>query len=93
MFIIARAEGTQGGPPLGVKRIEQPRFPVEIKLGDQDSMLPQQPISSHAALKLQARLSLQGQALPADGDWQTTAVNVSRDSTDRVVLLLGPMGN
>ena len=93
LFIIARAEGTQGGPPLGVKRIERPRFPVEIKLGDQDSMLPQQPISSHAALKLQARLSLQGQALPAEGDWQTTAINVSRDSTDRVVLLLGPMGN
>lgn len=93
LFIIARAEGVDSGPPLGVRRVEKPIFPIEIKLGDQDSMLPQQPISSHAALKVQARVSLQGLPLPAEGDWQTPAASVSRDSTEPVVLLLGPMEN
>jgi cytochrome c-type biogenesis protein CcmH len=93
LFIIARAEGVEGGPPLGVKRVERPRFPVEVKLGDQDSMLPQQPISSRPVLRLQARLSMQGQALPASGDWETSAMSVPRDSTDPVVLSLVPRTN
>lgn len=90
LFIIARAEGMEAGPPLGVRRVDRPQFPVEIRLGDEDSMMPQRPISSSANLKLQARLSMQGQALSAAGDWQTVAINISRDSAERTVLLLAP---
>ena len=90
LFVIARAEGAEGGPPLGVRRIDRPQFPLEIQITDQDSMLPQQPISSNASLRLQARLSMQGQALPAPGDWQSTPITVSRDSTEPVMLQLAP---
>lgn len=71
LFVIARPAGTAGGPPLGVRRIERPEFPVSVILSDADSMLPQRPISSAEAVALQARLSLSGQPIASAGDWQS----------------------
>jgi len=88
LYIIARPEGVAGGPPLGVRRIAQPQFPVELTLTDGDSMVPQRPISSVERLELQARLSLTGSPAPSAGDWQNQAVAVARDTAELTTLNL-----
>jgi len=88
LFIIARPEGVAGGPPLGVRRIAQPQFPLNITLTDGDSMVPQRPISSVERLELQARLSLSGSPAPSAGDWQNVAVAVARESAESTTLIL-----
>jgi len=88
LFIIARPEGMAGGPPLGVRRINQPRFPLQVTLTDGDSMMPQRPISSVERLELQARLSLSGRPTPSAGDWQNVAVGIARGSTEPTTLVL-----
>lgn len=37
VFVALRAEG--GGPPIAVRRIERPRFPLELVLSQSDSMM------------------------------------------------------
>jgi cytochrome c-type biogenesis protein CcmH len=88
LFIIARPEGAVGGPPLGVRRIDQPQFPLQLALTDADSMVPQRPISSVERLELQARLSMSGRPTSSPGDWQNAAVAVARDSNAPTTLTL-----
>jgi len=88
LFVIARPEGVTGGPPLGVRRINQPQFPLQLTLTDGDSMVPQRPISSVERLELQARLSLSGRPTPSAGDWQNVATGVARGSTEATTLVL-----
>jgi len=40
LFIIARRAATQGGPPLAVKRIASPVFPLSYSLGKENMMIP-----------------------------------------------------
>ena len=40
LFIIARRAATQGGPPLAVKRIPNPTFPLSYSLGKGNMMIP-----------------------------------------------------
>ncbi|NIO08976.1 MAG: tetratricopeptide repeat protein [Deltaproteobacteria bacterium] len=40
LFIIARRAGGQGGPPLAVKRIPNPVFPLSYSLGKENMMIP-----------------------------------------------------
>jgi len=82
LFLIARPVGETSGPPLAVRRINQPGFPLEISLTDADSMLPQRPVSGFGELQVQARLSLTGEAKAASGDWQSAAVRLSIEDTE-----------
>ena len=88
VFVIARAQGSTGGPPLGVSRIPRPEFPLVVKLTDENSMLPQRPISSAPALTIQARLSLSGQPIAAGGDWQSQSVSVGANEVSEPVSLV-----
>ncbi len=88
LFIIAREEGSSGGPPLGVRRIDQPVLPLQLTLTDRDSMMPQRPISRSAGIKLQARLSLTGQPTPVAGDWQSASAQVNPGSGELTQLIL-----
>lgn len=83
LFLIARESGVNSGPPLAVKRIDQPSFPLELSLSDADSMLPQRPVSGFAALQLQARLSISGEALADGGDWQSQVVTLATEPLDK----------
>lgn len=71
LFVIVRPAGENGGPPLGVRRVNDLQFPVALTLSDADSMIPQRPISSAGNVEVQARLSMAGRPLPASGDWQS----------------------
>lgn len=88
LFIIAREAGSSGGPPLGVRRIDQPELPLQLTLTDRDSMMPQRPISGSAGIKLQARLSLTGQPTPVAGDWQSTSTQVDAGNGKLTQLIL-----
>ncbi len=72
LFIVAKAaEG--GGPPLAVFRTTVGAWPVKFTLDDSLSMVPGRNISSAGKVRVEARISHSGQALPASGDLQGTA--------------------
>jgi hypothetical protein len=58
LFVIARSGAA--GPPLAVKRIPAPRFPLEFELGPDDRMLESVPFAG--AMWLYARLDADGNA-------------------------------
>jgi cytochrome c-type biogenesis protein CcmH len=45
LFIIARPAGGPGGPPLAVKKIDQPKFPLSYSLGQENVMMQGTPFS------------------------------------------------
>ena len=58
LFLIAR--GDAPGPPVAVKRIESPSFPLEFEIGPDDRMLKTLPFAG--PLHLMARLDADGNA-------------------------------
>jgi len=61
LYIVARPSGAQGGPPLAVKRIAAPAFPVSFSLGAGDVMMPG--AAFEGPLNLSARLDRDGDPL------------------------------
>ncbi len=88
LFVIVRAGNADAGPPLGVARIEQPSFPVEITIDDRHAMIPQRKLSEQPGLRLQARLSLSGQTGANTGDWESDAAETAVDAGASVTLSL-----
>jgi cytochrome c-type biogenesis protein CcmH len=86
LYIMIRAPGPAMGPPLGVRRVVAPTFPLEVSIDDNDSMLQERPISSEAEIQLQARVSLSGSPAAQPGDWQSDAKSVERATASLVVL-------
>jgi len=58
LFLMARREG--GGPPVAVKRLPDPSFPLRFALGPEDRMLRTVPFTG--PLRLSARLDADGNA-------------------------------
>jgi hypothetical protein len=70
LFVIARSGA--GGPPLAVKRIESPRFPLEFEIGEGDRMIKSMPFAGPVLLT--ARLDSDGNAMSrTPGDLQGAA--------------------
>ena len=88
LFVIIRSAGAVAGPPLGVRRINSPTLPLELTIGDQDSMLAERKISSEPELRIQARLSLSGAPKAQNGDWQSIPVMVPLKTTQTVQLVM-----
>ena len=59
LFLIARRG--EGGPPLAVKRIERPTFPLDFALGPEDRMIQAMPFAG--PLTITARLDADGNAM------------------------------
>lgn len=59
LFIIARSAAA--GPPLAVKRVRDPRLPLEFRLGPEDRMIQSMPFKG--PLQLSARLDADGNAM------------------------------
>jgi cytochrome c-type biogenesis protein CcmH len=66
LFVIARRG--EGGPPIAVQRRKVGDWPVSIRLGDADAMLPGTTLADSGPLKLVARISASGQPMAASGD-------------------------
>jgi hypothetical protein len=70
LFLIART--ATAGPPLAVKRIETPRFPLDFEIGPADRMLASVPFAGNVLLT--ARLDADGNATSrTPGDLQGAA--------------------
>jgi cytochrome c-type biogenesis protein CcmH len=70
LFLIAR--GPQPGPPLAVKRIPAPRFPLDFELGPDDRMIAAIPF--RGPLTLSARIDADQNAMTRNpGDLQGAA--------------------
>ncbi|HEY2093066.1 MAG TPA: hypothetical protein VGJ81_14360 [Thermoanaerobaculia bacterium] len=79
LYVIARTPGVTSGPPLAVKRINVPSFPVTVDLSSADSMMGQ-PLPKK--VHLEARLDSDGNPLTkAPTDPTAAAENVSTGAT------------
>jgi cytochrome c-type biogenesis protein CcmH len=88
LYVMIRPAGMAVGPPIGVRRVTNPAFPLEITITDSDSMLKERQISSESELQLQARLSLSGTPAASPGDWESETVVVPLNAAGPVELSL-----
>lgn len=65
LFVIARPEGVQGGPPLAVIRVGSPKFPQAFEIGPKNVMSGG---DFKGSLVLTAKLSKSGDPMTAPGD-------------------------
>jgi len=86
LYIMIRGPGPAMGPPLGVRRVTSPNFPLEITITDSDSMMKERMISSEPEIRVQARVSLTGTPAAQPGDWNSEAKTVELASASMVVL-------
>ena len=88
LFIIARRADTIKGPPLAVKKIERPVFPLSYSLGPENVMMQGAPFAGH--ITLTARLDKDGNPTtrqPGDltGDYQKNPAAVGSNNIDIVL--------
>jgi cytochrome c-type biogenesis protein CcmH len=88
LFIIARPAGAAKGPPLAVKKIDRPVFPVSYSLGPENVMM--QGTSFTGRVAVTARLDKDGNPAtrqPGDltGDYQKNPVAVGSKNIDIVL--------
>ena len=86
LYVIIRDAAVPMGPPLGVRRVANATFPLELTLTDSDSMMQERPISSAASIQLQARVSQTGSPAAQPGDWQSAAESADPSTAALVVL-------
>ncbi|HWP57756.1 MAG TPA: cytochrome c-type biogenesis protein CcmH [Candidatus Acidoferrales bacterium] len=87
LFIIARPAGG-GGPPLAVKKIEHPKFPLAYSLSQENVMMPG--VSFSGKLDVSARLDRDGNPMtrqPGDltGEYRANPVEVGAQKVDIVI--------
>ena len=69
LFIFAKTHGIkERRPPLAVKRIVSPKFPLEFELSDQDSMVPG--TKFEGKVQIVARFSPSGMVFPKKGSFE-----------------------
>ena len=52
LFIIARPAGGAGGPPLAVRKIDHPTFPVSYSLGPENVMMQGTPFQGEVSISV-----------------------------------------
>jgi cytochrome c-type biogenesis protein CcmH len=87
VFIYAKA--SSGPPmPLAVARKRVAELPVRVELTDAMAMMPQMRLSNFPHVKVGARISKSGQAIPQSGDLQSPEVETASDSKDAIRLVI-----
>ena len=87
LFIFAQA--LNGPPmPLAAVRKQVKDLPLQVKLDDSMAMIPTQKLSSHIIVKVSARISKSGGALPQSGDLMATPVQFTMGLSDPVSLVI-----
>ncbi|MDR0217097.1 MAG: c-type cytochrome biogenesis protein CcmI [Comamonas sp.] len=87
VFVVARADGHPR--PVAVLRLPAASLPAHFTLGPDNLLDPAVSLSAFPALRLQARLSLDGQAMPKAGDVYSQMLSVQA-GTSNLVLELEP---
>jgi cytochrome c-type biogenesis protein CcmH len=76
LFIYAKSPDA-GGPPLAVLRLRPDHWPVSFVLDDSEAMIPGRALSGAPVVRLEARISRSGNALPQAGDLIGAIANVN----------------
>lgn len=87
LFVIARQVD---GPnmPVAVHRQPITGFPVEVTLSDANAMLPSLKLSDLGAVRLDARISLSGDAAPVAGDLEAESLVIGvRDGREETMVI------
>lgn len=87
VFVVARADGHPR--PVAVLRLPATALPTHFTLGPENLLDPAVSLSSFPELRLQARLSLDGQAMPRAGDIYSQSLSVTPGSSN-LLLELNP---
>lgn len=86
LFIIARVGGA--GPPLAVRRVSSPSFPLEFSIGPEDRMIATRPFAGE--IQLSARLDQDGNATSrSPGDLQGSAARAHAPGASDIEIVLG----
>jgi len=88
LFIIARSASSSGGPPLAVKKIDHPTFPVSYSLGPDNVMIPGTTLSGK--ISVSARLDKDGDPTTREpgnlsGEYKKNPVEVGEQKIDIVL--------
>lgn len=76
LFIYAKQPDAPG-PPLAVLRIQADSWPVKFTLSDANAMVPGRNLSSAESVRIEARISRNGDALPHSGDLVGSVTSVN----------------
>lgn len=87
VFVVARADGHPR--PVAVLRLPATSLPAHFTLGPENLLDPAVSLSSFPELHLQARVSLDGQAMPRAGDIYSQSFSVTPGSSN-LLLELNP---
>ena len=93
LFIIARSAATAAGPPLAVKKIENPRFPLDYTLSQDHVMMQGTPFAGK--INVSVRLDEDGNPVtrgPGDltGEYKNNPVGAGAKNVDIVIDQLTP---
>ena len=88
LFLIARAAGSAAGPPLAVKKIDKPTFPLSYSLGQENVMMQGMPFAGKIGIS--ARLDKDGNAMTREagnlvGDYKKNPVEVGSQNVDIIL--------
>ncbi|TAJ78790.1 tetratricopeptide repeat protein [bacterium] len=88
LFIIAHRAGSKAGPPLAVKKIEHPVFPLSYSLGPENVMMQGMPFSGKVLLS--ARLDKDGNPMTNEagnllGEYKKNPVEIGSQHVDIVL--------
>jgi cytochrome c-type biogenesis protein CcmH len=88
LFIIARPAGAAAGPPLAVKKIDKPVFPLSYSLSQENVMMQGTPFSGKISITV--RLDKDGNAMTRaagdlTGDYKKNPVEVGAKNVDIVI--------
>jgi cytochrome c-type biogenesis protein CcmH len=76
LFIYAKQPNVPG-PPLAVLRVRAEHWPVTFTLNDGNAMVPGRNLSNANTVQIEARISKNGDALPASGDLVGSVTSVN----------------
>ena len=93
LFIIARSAAGGAGPPLAVKKIDKPKFPLTYSLGPENVMMQGMPFSG--TVNISVRLDKDGNpttrgAGDITGDYKNNPAEVGAKSIDIVLDRINP---
>jgi cytochrome c-type biogenesis protein CcmH len=87
LFVFAKA--VDGPPmPLAVAKLDHVQFPATVTLTDAMAMSPALRLSQYHKVRVVARLSASGNAMPQAGDLQSTPMEVATDTRTPVTLTI-----
>lgn len=90
LFVFAKAANSNSRMPLAVQRFERYSFPLQVRLTDQDALMPAGKLSDFSEWLVTARLSASGIANPSPGDlFGDITVDIQQvETTDGALSLL-----